>query len=67
VPTTAEELAALGTQLRILGERYPGEMMFAIMEALIDIACGDNPALRDYKRLCIYRGVLQKLAKKGIK
>jgi len=63
----AEELPKLEAQIRALAEQHPGEALFAIMEALIDVACGENPALRDFKRMWFYRGVLSKLAKKGIR
>ncbi len=39
--------------------------MFAIMEVLIEVACGDNPALRDIKRRWLYVGILTKLKARG--
>jgi len=60
------ELAVLQAQLRALAEKHPGEAMFAIMEVLIEVACGDNPALRDIKRRWLYVGILTKLKAKGL-
>jgi hypothetical protein len=64
--STPPELSVLQAQLRALTEKYPGEAMFAIMEVLIEIACGDNPALRDIKRRWLYVGILTKLKAKGL-
>lgn len=60
------ELHVLQAQLRALTEKYPGDAMFAIMEVLIEVACGDNPALRDIKRRWLYVGILTKLKAKGL-
>jgi len=60
------ELSVLQAQLRAVAERHPGDVMFAIMEALIEVACGDNPALRDVKRRWLYVGILSKLKAKGL-
>ncbi len=60
------ELHVLQAQLRTLTEKHPGDAMFAIMEVLIEVACGDNPTLRDIKRRWLYVGILTKLKAKGI-
>lgn len=60
------ELHELQAQLRAIAEKDPGAAMFAIMEALIEVVCGDNPALRDIKRRWLYVGILTKLKAKGI-
>ena len=60
------ELDVLQAQLRAVTERHPGDAMFAIMEVLIEVACGDNPALRDVKRRWLYVGILTKLKAKGL-
>ena len=65
--STADEVAVLETELRRLSTTHPAEAMFAIMEALIDVVTGENPALRDVKRKWLYVGILKKLAAKGIK
>lgn len=62
-PPPLEELQA---QLREATKRNPGEAMFAIMEALIEVACGDNPALRDVRRRWLYVGILTKLKSRTI-
>lgn len=62
-PPPLEELQA---SLRAIAEKNPGEAMFAIMEVLIEVACGDNPALRDVKRRWLYVGILTKLKARGL-
>lgn len=65
--TDREEIAALQAELvRIAAER-PAALVVATLDALIDVACGDNPALRDHKRKWIYVGILQKLSKAGVR
>ncbi len=64
--STPPPLDELQAALRAITEKHPGEAMFAIMEALIEVACGDNPALRDVKRRWLYVGILTKLKAKGI-
>lgn len=59
-------LDVLQAQLRAVAEQHPGDAMFAIMEVLIEVACGDNPALRDIKRRWLYVGILSKLKAKGL-
>lgn len=39
----------------------------AALEVLIEVASGDNPALRDYKKLQLYRGIRHMLAKRGLR
>ena len=62
-PPPLEELQA---RLRAIAERDPGAAVFAMLEALIEVAAGDNPALRDVKRRWIYVGILSKLKAKGL-
>lgn len=59
-------LEELQTRLRAIAEQAPGPVVFAMLEALIEVACGDNPALRDVKRRWIYVGILTKLKAKGL-
>lgn len=59
-------LEELQTRLRAIAEKNPGAAMFAIMEVLIEVASGENPALRDYKRRWLYVGILSKLKAKGL-
>lgn len=60
------ELHVLQAQLHAIAEKNPGAAVFAMLEALIEVACGDNPALRDIKRRWLYVGILTKLKAKGI-
>lgn len=60
------EFEALKAKLQQLTVDHPREALFSVMEVLIDIACGENPALRDYKRKMLYVGILSKLKAKGI-
>lgn len=60
------EFDALNAKLAQLTAAHPREALFSVMEVLIDIACGENPALRPYMRKQIYKGILSKLKKKGI-
>jgi hypothetical protein len=64
--STPPELDVLQAKLRAITEKHPGDAMFAIMEVLIEVACGDNPALRDIKRRWLYVGILSKLKAKGL-
>lgn len=64
--STPPELDVLQARLREIAEKHPGPAMFAIMEALIEVACGENPALRDIKRRWLYVGILSKLKAKGL-
>jgi len=65
--TTARDLAAVEADLARLSAAHPSATVFAMMEVFVDISCGDNPALRDFKRLQIYRGIRHKLAQRGIR
>ena len=64
--STEERLTALESQLMRLAEQYPVAVCIAVLDALINFACGDNPALRNYRRLLIVRDVVGTLAKIGI-
>lgn len=61
------EIAAVQADIARIAAESPGQVVFAMLEVLVDVACGDNPALADYKRLQLYRGVRHKLAQKGIR
>lgn len=50
-----------------IASEQPAAVILAALEVLISIAAGVNPALRDHKRLQIYRGIRHALAKRGIK
>jgi len=63
--TTEAELSALKAELARHAQTDPGAVAMATLEALIDVACGENPALRNYKRKWLYIGILQKLGKKA--
>ncbi len=56
------ELDQLEIELRELASDYPMPVMLAVMEQLIEIACGTNPALKDFMRLQFYRSALRRLA-----
>jgi hypothetical protein len=58
---TDAELAAAWQQLAAAAANRPAEVMLALLEQLVEVACGTNPALKNYMRLRIYRGVLAKL------
>jgi hypothetical protein len=45
----------------------PAAVVFAMLDVLVEIACGDNPALRDFKRLQIMRGIRHKLGLMGVR
>jgi hypothetical protein len=65
--TSPAEIEAVQADVRRIARDHTGAVVFAMFEVLIDVACGDNPALRDYQRLQIWRGVRNKLLQRGLK
>lgn len=65
--TTQEQLAALEAQLAKVASEHPAAVMLAALDVLITVAAGDNPALRDCKRLQLMRGIASKLERMGIR
>jgi hypothetical protein len=65
--TSPAEIEAVQADVRRIAVSHTGAVVFAMFEVLIDVACGDNPYLRDYKRLQIWRGVRNKLLQRGLK
>lgn len=61
-----DELPALQAEIARIAADQPAAVVLATLDALIDVACGDNPALRDHKRKWLYVGILQKLRKAGV-
>jgi hypothetical protein len=59
---TQDELDQARAALQALAADQPTAVLMAMIEQLVDVACGTNPALRDVMRLRFYRGVLRKLA-----
>jgi hypothetical protein len=63
---TERELVDIEAVLARIAKEKPEAVLFAMVECLIDVACGENPALRSIKRLQFYRGILQTLKKRGV-
>lgn len=57
---TRDELAQAKARLQALAAEHPTTVLMAMLEQLVEAACGSNPALRDVMRLQFYRGVLRK-------
>lgn len=60
------QLSEVQADLAAIAAEQPGAVILAAIEVLIEVASGDNPALRDYKKLQLYRGIRHTLAKRGI-
>ena len=55
------ELEQIRETIRAIAATHPTPVLLAMLDQLVDVACGTNPALRDVMRLQFYRGVLRKL------
>jgi hypothetical protein len=64
---TLRQLAEVQADVARLAAVNPQAVMICALEVLIEVAAGDNPALRDYKKLQLYRGIRHTLAKRGLK
>jgi hypothetical protein len=64
---TLRQLAEVQSDVARLAAANPQAVMICALEVLIEVAAGDNPVLRDYKKLQLYRGIRHTLAKRGIK
>ncbi len=62
MPEAQTELDEIRAEFTKLASDHFIPVMLAIMEQLIEVACGDNPYLKDFMRLKFYRGVLRRLA-----
>ncbi len=56
-----EDLRIVGEQIRQQIDGDPMIGVVAIMDELVDIACGPSPHLKDYMRLQIYRRILRRI------
>lgn len=57
-----EDLRIVSEQIRQQVDGDPMVGIVAIMDELVDVACGTSPHLKDYMRLQIYRRILQRIA-----
>ena len=64
-PEARAELSRIRARLEGLAAEHPTAVLLAMLNQLVDVACGTNPALRDTMRLQFYRGVMRKLDKIG--
>jgi hypothetical protein len=62
---TRQTLETVQADIARIAKEHPNAVMLAALEVLIELAAGDNPALRDYKKLQIYRGIRHTLSKRG--
>lgn len=59
--TAREEAQQLEAKIAECAQENPAATMLAILSVLVDVACGDNSALRDFKRKQLYAAILNKL------
>jgi hypothetical protein len=64
---TARQLADVQADIARIIREHPEAVIVSALEVLIEVAAGDNPALRDYKKLQLYRGIRHTLAKRGLR
>lgn len=64
--TTRDELEAEVAAISEIAKVNPTAVMVAILDELIDNACGVNPALHDHMRLRMYRNIRGRLRRVGI-
>jgi len=62
-----DQLAAVQADIARIAATQPADVVLAAITVLIEVAAGDNPALRDYKKLQLYRGIRHTLSKRGIR
>ena len=64
---TLRQLAEVQADVARLAASNPEAVIISALEVLIEVAAGDNPALRDYRKLQLYRGIRHTLAKRGLR
>lgn len=64
---TQQQLIDVQLDIGRMARERPEAVMLAAIHVLIEVAAGDNPALRDYKKLQLYKGIRHTLAKQGIR
>lgn len=64
---TLRQLAEVQADVARLAASNPQAVIVCALEVLIEVAAGDNAALRDYKKLQLYRGIRAALAKRGLR
>ncbi len=62
-----KELAVVQADIARVAAEQPTAVIIAALEVLIEVAAGDNPFLREYKKLQLYRGIRSVLGKNGIR
>lgn len=62
---TRAELAEISDAIGNVARDNPTSVLIAMLEALVEESCGNNPALKDYMRLRLYRRVYERLRAAG--
>ena len=60
-PEVQAELEQIRAALTTLAAEQPTAVLLAMLDQLVEVTCGTNPALKDFMRLQFYRGVLSRL------
>jgi hypothetical protein len=59
---TEQQLAALQAEIARIAKDYPTAVLMAMLDQLVEVACGGNQYLIAIKKVHFYRGVLRSLA-----
>jgi len=66
VSAVKRELAAIHEAIGAAAQREPTVVLLAMVDELVDAACGANPALKDAMRLHFYRKFRARLHRLGV-
>lgn len=61
VALEAQEMDRICDRLSRLSAEQPTAVLLAMLDQLVEVACGTNPALKAHMKLKFYRGVLERL------
>lgn len=64
--TTREQINQFRAALNTIATREPVAVLIALLDELVESACGDNPALKDFNRMLFYRNLIRRLKERGI-
>lgn len=59
----AQEIGEIHATIAGVAHQQPELVMLAIIDELISVACGTNPALRDIMRLHLYRRIRDRVVR----
>lgn len=64
--TTKEQIAQLRASIAEVADRAPAAVLLAMLDELVETACGTNPALKDWNRMMFYRNLFRRLKAGGL-